>query len=187
MKKTLFLTGLLLFVFSLLSQAQSRRERIMGKKNHIMIDPLTLIAAPAINMSYERVITEEFGLGVHGLFGVGDTDDYGDWIDHVVQVSPFAKVFLAGSHGAGFFMEAFVPITSEKGYFGTYDTESGNYVETARRNTSVGLGVGLGGKWLLKRSLMLEVGGGLGRKLINKDQGQESLTGKWMIGLGYAF
>ena len=187
MKRTLLLTTLLLLVFSVTSQAQSRRERIMQKRNHIMIDPITLIAAPAINFSYERVITEDFGLGVHGLFGVGNTDDYEDWIDNIVQISPFARVFLAGSHGAGFFMEAFVPITSEKGYFDAYDSQHGNYTETTRRNTSAGLGVGLGGKWLLKKSLMLEVGGGIGRNLINKHRNQESLTGKWMIGLGYAF
>lgn len=187
MKRILLLTGLLLFVFSLASQAQSRRERVMQKKNHIMIDPITLVAAPAINFSYERVITEDFGLGVHGLFGVGNTDDYEDWIDHVVQVSPFARVFLAGSHGAGFFMEAFVPITSAKNHYEKYNNQGYYEWGYTDRHTTAGLGVGLGGKWLLKKSLMLEVGGGIGRRLINRNKNTDSLTGKWMIGLGYAF
>ncbi|RZF58423.1 hypothetical protein [Sphingobacterium corticibacterium] len=179
MKSTLLLFSLLAFVFVGHAQ-ESRRERAVARPNHIMLDPISLIAGPVLNFSYERAINEDVGLGLHSLLGLGAMDE-------MIQFSPFGRLYVGGSHGAGFFMEAFVPITNMEETFQKYSDAHANYTEVTERRTSAGLGVGLGGKWLFKRNLMLEVGGGIARKFINTTDNTESITGKWMIGFGYAF
>lgn len=179
MKRTLLLWGVMAFV--MIGHAQeSKRERAVASPNHIMLDPISLIAGPVLNFSYERAINEDVGLGLHSLLGLGAMDE-------MIQFSPFGRLYVGGSHGAGFFLEAFVPITNKEETFQKFSDIHANYIEATERRTSAGLGVGLGGKWLFKRNLMLEVGGGIARKLINTTENTESITGKWMIGLGYAF
>lgn len=179
MRKILLFWSLMAFVF--VSHAQeSRRERAAARPNHIMLDPISLIAGPVLNFSYERAINEDVGLGVHSLLGLGAMDE-------MIQFSPFGRLYVGGSHGAGFFMEAFVPIVNKEETFEKYSDAHANYIEVTEQRTSVGLGVGLGGKWLFKRNLMLEVGGGIARKFINTTDNMESITGKWMVGFGYAF
>lgn len=179
MKIVLLLLGLIAGVSAGYTQ-ETRRERAAANPNHIMIDPLFLIAGPILNFSYERAINEEVGVGLHSLLGLGAMDEF-------IQFSPFGRFYVAGSHGAGFFMEGFIPITSREDEYATYNA-AGDYLTTVtERQTAVGLGIGLGGKWILKRNLMLEVSGGIGRHLINGGERFESVTGKWMIGFGYAF
>src|SRR5690606_38895679 len=153
MKKTLLLLSLMAFVMASHAQ-ESRRERALAKRNHVTIDPISLLAGPILNISYERVVTEDIGVGVNGLFGLRETDQYNDWIDDVVQVSPYARLFLAGSHGAGFFMDAFIPITNTRNYFDDNNSIDGYHTGTGKRSTSVGVGIGIGGKWMLKRNLV---------------------------------
>ncbi|SFS60455.1 hypothetical protein [Sphingobacterium wenxiniae] len=179
MRKILLLVSLLALSWGSYGQ-ESRQERALARKNHLMIDPIVLIAGPILNVSYERALNEDLGVGLHSLLGLGAMDE-------MVQFSPFARFYLGGSHGAGFFMEGFVPVTNMEDDYQTYNPEGDYYTIVRDKKTSVGLGIGLGGKWLLKRNLMLEVSGGIGRKLINKGVHSESITGKWMIGFGYAF
>ena len=180
MKRILLLSSLLL-AFVVSSQAQeSRTERALARPNHVMIDPVFLIAGPIVNFSYERALNEDVGLGLHGLIGMETMDDQ-------LQFSPFARFYVAGSHGAGFFLEGFVPIVNREETISEYVELYESNIEATKKHTSVGLGVGVGGKWLLKRNIMLEVSGGLARKLIKSTENTETLTGKWMFGIGYAF
>lgn len=146
----------------------------------MLIDPIFLIAAPALNASYERILNADYGVGVHALLGLGAMDE-------IVQISPYARMYLGQRYASGFFLEAFFPITSSEEYEDSYNS-TGDYIGsgTTIRKTTVGFGVGMGGKWVLKKNIIFELGGGVGRRLFY-DGPNEPLVGKWMLGVGYKF
>jgi hypothetical protein len=150
------------------------------RKNDILIDPIYLIALPVLNLSYERLLNADVGIGAHGLFGL-------EGIGGFSQVSPYARMYFGERYASGFFLEAFVPITTSEETLSQYDYNTGNYIEnTGARYTTAGIGVGLGGKWILKKNILFELGGGIARRFAYQGDG-EPITGKWMLGVGYRF
>ncbi|HMR17872.1 MAG TPA: hypothetical protein PKA53_01115 [Sphingobacterium sp.] len=178
--KSLLLSTILLAVSISFVHAQSSTDSGQSvRKNDIMIDPIFFIAGPIINASYERILNEDFGIGVNTLFGLGTMDE-------IVQVSPYVRMYLGKHYASGFFIEGFAPVTSTDDWHETYDPTGQFLGSSESRETSVGLGVGLGGKWVLKRNILFELGGGVARRLFY-DGFAEPVTGKWMIGIGYRF
>lgn len=164
MRKIYFLS--IFFIYSLNSFAQDDAYK---RKNDILLDPISLIAGPVVNASYERIFSSDFGAGISFIGG--------DGID-MVQFSPFGRMYFGQKYANGFFLEGFIPITK---------TEDYNYESSVEKTvTTVGAGVGLGGKWVLKRNILLEVGGGIARRF-RASEAEEDITGKWMIGVGYRF
>lgn len=159
----------------------STRTVSYERKNDILIDPISLIVGPVFNASYERILNEDFGIGLHTLLGLGTMDE-------IVQISPYARIYLGKEYAEGFFLETFLPITSKDEYQ-ERDTFTGEPVEgsLATRKTSFGFGVGMGGKWILKKNIIFEIGGGIGRRLFYDNVADEVLVGKWMLGVGYKF
>jgi len=141
-------------------------------KHDLQIDPLFLVAGPFLNVSYERILTKDYGLGAHMLLGLGA-------LDTEMQISPYIRMYMGRHHANGFFLEAFMPITTSREYtLWSYRPEI--------HHTTVGLGVGLGGKWVVKKNILLEIGSGVGRRFFY-DGSNESITGKYMFGVGYRF
>lgn len=177
--KSTLSTLLLLALVTSLSFGQSEHAVDSIRKNDISIDPIFLIAVPLLNIAYERLVSADMGVGVNGVVGL-------DELNEGAQISPFVRMYFGQNYASGFFLEAFVPVTSfkEEVY---YDDGNGYYSNSRElRHTTVGLGVGLGGKWVLKRNLLFELGGGIARRFGHKGD-SEALTGKWMVGVGYRF
>lgn len=184
MRKILLLFFALHLVFAGYSQSSTITSESDSRKNDIFLDPFVLIVGPIFNASYERIITDDQGIGLNVLAGLGAMDEF-------FQASPYFRMYFGEKRAQGFFLEGFVPVTSSKEDVyegGAYD-ENGNWYyppSSLQRSTTVGLGFGLGGKWILKRSILVELSGGIGRRFFGSDL-DENITGKWMIGLGYRF
>lgn len=193
MKKTIsFLALTILGITGIYAQTETSTSE---RKNDVMISPIELIASPLLNISYERIFRENMGVGVNGMFYFGNNDRYDD--SAFSQVSPFYRMYFGKKYGAGFFVEGFVPITSTKDYYYNYvyndysEYISSPYYEPKRR-TTVGIGIGLGGKWVTRNNIVFEVSGGLARRFgSNYDNYDfydgDNLTGKGMLGIGYRF
>src|SRR5690606_20495023 len=153
MRKNLLLICLLCISGALFAQ-DSTRTVSYERKNDVLIDPIFLIAAPALNASYERILNADYGVGVHALLGLGAMDE-------IVQISPYARMYLGQRYASGFFLEAFFPITSSEEYEESFEKEN----TPSTRETTFGFGVGMGGKWVLKKNIIFEIGGGVGRRL----------------------
>ncbi|MCA5004335.1 hypothetical protein [Sphingobacterium bovistauri] len=168
MKRILFCV---LFLISFMgSNAQEVNSEISNfRKNDLLLDPITLIAGPIINVSYERLLSADHGIGISFIGGNG--------ID-VTQISPFARMYFGSKYASGFFIEGFIPFTKSNDY--NYETSQDIEVST------VGAGFGLGGKWFLKKNFLFELGGGVARRF-GANGAEENVTGKWMIGVGYRF
>lgn len=184
MKKVL--TLLVVCVGILQVSAQSETSATFdGRMNDIMLSPIELIAAPALNVSYERLLSETSGIGINGLFYLGNDDD----TYRFSQISPYYRMYFGKKYASGFFVEGFIPITMIKDdhYVYTGDYSAPTWQE--KSDTSVGIGIGFGGKWVARKNIVFEASAGIGRRFTSNDTEYDNgvITGKGMLGIGYRF
>lgn len=192
MKKKISMLALILLGTIGINAQTSNSDSGAERKNDIIISPIELIASPLLNISYERIFRENMGIGINGMFYFGKDNNHDE--TGFTQISPFYRMYFGKKYGAGFFVEGFVPITSTKDYYYNYvynEYGSFSYSEPNRR-TTVGIGIGLGGKWVTRNNIIFEVSGGLARRFgSNYDNYDfydgDNLTGKGMLGIGYRF
>jgi hypothetical protein len=157
-----------------------------------MVSPFDLLF-PALNVSYERLLDEDAGVGINLIaFLGGNSNEEGT--TSFTQFAPYFRYYAGKKYASGFFVEAFLPITSYKineySYTSSYSSNNNgfysysNYAYQEISKTSLGLGFGLGGKWITKRNILFEVSGGVARLFGDEDL---SVTGKGMLGIGYRF
>lgn len=191
MKKTISILALILLGVTGINAQSSESESTSERKNEIMLSPIELIAYPLLNISYERLINEKSGVGINGMFYFGTNDN----IDETgfTQVSPYYRMYFGKKYAAGFFVEGFVPITSTKDTYSRYSEGPyfNSYSEEVTR-TTVGIGIGFGGKWITRNNIIFEVSAGLARRFGDTKKeinyyDSNNLTGRGMLGIGYRF
>ena len=186
MKKLLLIASL---VVAVSFQAQETSETSAERQNDIMISPIELIAGPALNVSYERLLNRNSGIGINAIVLLEkETADSGV----TMQISPYYRMYFGKKYASGFFVEGFVPITmSNDTYYNySYDPQYGSVGSTYKeeKNTTVGIGVGFGGKWVVRNNIIFEASIGIARRFGMSDTYDDSvITGKGMLGIGYRF
>ncbi|MBW8361766.1 MAG: DUF3575 domain-containing protein [Kaistella sp.] len=180
--KTLLLSCFLILVSAHVS---AQETDVPTRQNDIIFDPITTIAGMG-SLSYERLLNQDSGVGIHGFFYLGNEDDYDNY--RFMQISPFYRMYFGKKYASGFFVEGFLPITTIKDSYYYYEpVNPNNYSETVDRETTVGLGVGAGGKWVTKRNIIFEASAGIARRFAANNDIFSSITAKWMLGIGYRF
>ena len=181
MKKLLLVSALVAFCLNVQGQ-----EMTAERQNDIMISPIEVIAGPALNISYERLLNENSGVGINVVYLL---DNAGDDSGLQSQISPYYRMYFGAKYASGFFVEGFVPITSSND--GTYDYSAGpGYYQsyfTPQKNTTVGIGVGFGGKWVARKNIIFEASIGIARRFGMDSTYDSAITGKGMLGIGYRF
>lgn len=181
--KKVFLS--LSIISTLFLSAQESENSNSTRQNDIMLSPIELIAGPALNISYERLLNKDSGIGINGVFLFSDNEDNSNLKS---QISPYYRMYFGKKYAAGFFVEAFVPITT------TYDTDNiiftnqngfYDYSYNKKNNTTIGAGIGFGGKWVARKNIIFEVSGGVARRF--GEGNYDKVTGKGMLGIGYRF
>ncbi|MDN3608148.1 DUF3575 domain-containing protein [Kaistella yonginensis] len=181
MKKLLLITSL---VFAMNAQAQ---ETTTERQNDIMISPIELIASPALNISYERLLNKDSGIGINVVVLLDNTNE-GDGLQS--QISPYYRMYFGKKYSAGFFVEGFIPITMSNDYVYTPYVGPGYYQSSYfyEKNTTIGAGIGFGGKWVARRNIVFEASIGIARRFgMSNDYDDTPITGKGMLGIGYRF
>lgn len=179
---------LYLLIATLTVFAKYSSQETVVRQNDIIIGPIELIAGPAANISYERLITNDMGIGINGIFTFGNSDD-GDGFQS--QISPYYRLYFGAKYASGFFVEAFVPITTSNDGYSTIDYVFNNnnlsqiYRDNYEKNTTIGAGIGFGGKWVARRNIVFEASLGIARRFGDGDH--DEVTGKGMLGIGYRF
>jgi len=182
MNKKLLIAAVSVVAFFNLN-AQTSEGNVSESKNEVMIDPIMLVAGPVINLDYERLLNENSGIGLNALIYLGnDKDDEG-----FSQFSPYYRMYFGKKYAAGFFVEGFVPITTSSYTEYNYNSNGYYYVESShdKNITTIGIGVGFGGKWITKNNILFELSGGIARRFGNDNA--SDLTLKGMLGIGYRF
>lgn len=175
MKKLLVLLCLSVFTFGY-SQDENK---IDFKKNEIKGNALFLVLG-AVEVTYERLLNQDSGLGV-SLFFVNEED-----FDTNFSITPYYRAYFGRKPAAGFFVEGFSMINTGK-YYGNsdYNPNTGNYTYEDKKFTDFALGFGLGSKWIHRKGFVFEINAGIGRNLIS-DYSPE-VVGRGGITLGYRF
>lgn len=191
MKKNICILALTILGITRTYAQTEKSDSASERRNDVLISPIELIASPLLNISYERLIAENMGIGVNGMFYFKDKKEYYD--SGFSQISPFYRMYFGKKFASGFFVEGFVPITSTKEYYTVYysDETSYSFKNEEEKRTTVGIGIGLGGKWVTRNNIVFEVSGGIAKRF-GSDKNtyyydNDNLTAKGMLGIGYRF
>ncbi len=181
---------LLLFCFTatLLSFSQEKKE-FDFKKNELKIDGIYLVAVGALNISYERILTDESGVGATLILSNGKD------LNTTFSLTPYYRFYFGKKPAAGFFFEGFTSVSSftASKYQGSfYDSNTGiytNYPDIEKKFTDLAVGFGLGAKWITKKGVVFEINSGIGRNLLQDYEGFSGakIVGRGGISIGYRF
>jgi hypothetical protein len=172
----------LLCVFCSCIAFSQEKEVPTFKKNEIKGNALFLVLG-AVEITYERLITEDSGVGATVFFVAEDE------FDSNFIFTPYYRAYFGKKPAAGFFVEGFAMLNSyiDHGYT-TYNYENGatvtNYVSD-EQGFDFALGFGLGSKWVHKRGFVFEINAGIGRNLLSANSPEVVPRGG--ITLGYRF
>ncbi|KQC01156.1 hypothetical protein AQF98_10865 [Pedobacter sp. Hv1] len=146
---------------SLSKSIQKRSEAIgHGGNNEIKINLLmTVIGIPEI--TYERLIGDNMGLGISGSVALEDN------VDYRFAVTPHYRLYFGTKKANGFFIEGNMALigTRENIYFVSESSyySGGFYGRSGKTHTNFGLGAAAGAKFLTRNGFLGEAYLGVGR------------------------
>ena len=155
------------------------KEPIDFKRNELKGNALFLVLG-AVELTYERLITDDSGLGV-SLFFISE-----DEFESSFSLTPYYRAYFGKKPAAGFFVEGFSMINTGISNTSYRSDNNGNLIIIDRdRFTDFALGFGLGSKWVHKRGFTFEINAGIGRNLFSDESPEVVPRGG--ITLGYRF
>ena len=155
------------------------KETVDFKRNELKGNALLLVIG-AGEFTYERLLSEESGVGVSLFF------NYDDQFYTKFSLTPFYRFYFSKKPAAGFFVEGFGMLNSYDSY--VYNNNSYDpYNSNIENRTDFALGFGLGSKWITKKGFLFEINAGVGRNLFNSNDTDNEIVGRGGITLGYRF
>jgi len=144
-------------------------------KQELRLNMLDLLLGPAIHVFYERVVDASNSYGVSTFLDLSDNNSsYQNF-----SVNPFYRFYFLNrkDFGAqGIFVEVFSSLAS---------VEVDNY-DSGNNEFQVSLGMSLGRKWINKSGFTFETFLGMGRYLLDSEEGNEA-HGRIGIAVGKRF
>lgn len=185
MKK--YLTFIFLGIsFIAISQDLPEQEDIdLDKKSHeIRIDAIEGLIVPAIDLSYEYLISKYSGAGISVFFNLSsEVESYQNF-----AITPYYRQYFFNKKdfGArGFFGEGILQYASGKD-FDYINFQDDTFEEVEETWTAFGIGFAIGQKWVSNNGFVLEISVGGGRNLGNTDIAPEGFF-RGGIAVGYRF
>lgn len=152
-------------------------------KNEIKLDVIDLLFQPALSLSYERISDSYSSFGGDIFINFNNNNSSVSWSDRFT-ISPFYRFYFLNKKdfgGAGFFVELFSKFSfadhTVEYVYGLYDDSiMSPYIELVDESYfDIGLGVGLGRKWINKKGITFEIMFGIGRYLLGETGGAEDM------------
>jgi hypothetical protein len=156
------------------------KELPLLEKNELKANVFLFVLSP-IEITYERILTEDSGLGVSTYFiKKGDADIN-------FSLTPYYRAYFGKKRAAGFFVEGFGMLNSgNTGGYSEYNYNNNSYYDVKGTDfTDFALGFSLGAKWVHKKKFIFEISGGIGRNLLNNNSPE--VVGRGGISLGYRY
>ncbi len=151
-------------------------------KHEFRIDALEGLVVPALDISYEYIISQYSGVGATlWLSFDSDIDDYQDF-----AFTPYYRQYFFNKkdYGArGFYAEGLLQFARGEEDVFVIDGSSNNTTEDWSK---FGIGFALGQKWVSKNGFSLDLNIGGGRYFGSSDVGPEAFI-RGGIGVGYRF
>jgi len=185
----ILLIAALLFSFTGIAQEDEEPVNltaINSKKHEIRLDALEGLAVPALDISYEYVLSKYSGLGA----SINITLDSDDGIDQNFTFTPYFRQYFFNKkdYGArGFFAEGLLQYgTGEESSFLDIADINGNPVTTNEDWSQFGIGFAIGQKWVSRNGFVLEISAGAGRYLGGDDFAPDAFF-RGGVSVGYRF
>ena len=166
----LFLTPL--FVLNAFGQEADNTENSFSAsedlpKTELRINALALLVGPALDVSYEHVLSNSSGLGGSLLLNFGG-DNYGN---QKFALTPFYRFYFFNQkdYGArGLFVEGFSSFALVEPYADWVELQDGSYIEKDPGNEfQWSIGFAAGRKWINQKGFSFEIFLGVGRYLLS--------------------
>ena len=136
-------------------------------QTELRINALSLLVGPALDISYEHVLSNSSGLGGSLLLNFSG-DNYGS---QKVALSPFYRFYFFDQkdYGSrGLFVEGFSSFALVEPYTEWVELRDGSYVEQDQSNKfQWSIGFSAGRKWINERGFSFEIFLGVGRYLLS--------------------
>ena len=179
--------GITLFTTVLFSQNQAENKDLTNTENQskqnfneLKLNWLFLIFG-SLEIAYERTLSDESAIGISGYYAIDK-----DFNALNYYISPYYRFYFGKKYAQGLFVEGFAMLNSYDNETFLYDDGFFDEILTEEK-TDFALGVGLGGKWVMKKGFISEVGVGVGRNYFNSNDTRFRLVGKAVVALGYRF
>ncbi|MCY2687026.1 hypothetical protein [Salinimicrobium sp. TH3] len=183
---------------TIVQEEQLQQEMIFRRdttKSEVHLNILNLLVFGALDVGYERVINDHTSAGVE-IFSKVFNKNEGEDVDlSKVYAKDFSitgrfKYFLQEENTAwGYYAEAFGMFSNgdNEVKMEFKDSETGELEEreVLIEYTDIGLGVGVGGKWVAKQGFLIDVSFGIGRNLFDKNSPDIILLPS--VNVGYRF
>lgn len=175
MKRPIILTALLLvpvlffmgFGQGIETPSNSPETIIDVSETELRINALALLVGPALDISYEHVLSSSSGLGGSLLLNFGG-DNIGS---QKFALTPFYRFYFFDQkdYGArGLFVEGFSSLAIVEPYSEWVELRDGSYVEQENDNEfQWSIGFAAGRKWINQKGFSFEIFLGLGRYLLS--------------------
>jgi len=195
--KNTFITFIILCSFQLsIAQDQSNLPPRDVNKNEISISPINLIVFGALDIGYERVLTNNTTLGFDLFYRFSDNIDSEDdgidrdgIFDKEIAFTTRFKYFFGSRVARGFYVESFGMLSSGENevYIEVLDSQ-GNFIDginVDKEFTDFALGFAVGGKFVARNGFFLDISIGIGRNLFTRDS--PDIIVRPSLYLGYRF
>ncbi|AXT55029.1 hypothetical protein D1815_04385 [Aquimarina sp. AD1] len=170
----------IIFTLHLTAQEQSNSAPRDINKNEFSLNPLSIIAFGALDIGYERVLTDNTTLGFDFFYRFSDEIDQDDDIidrdgiyDKEIALTVNYKYFFGSRIARGFYIEGFGMLSNgEHEEYVQFTDPSGDFIRGSYVDmefTDFAIGFGVGGKFVTKKGFFLDIGIGIGRNLFNNN------------------
>ena len=185
-----FFTCLLLLVASVSYSQNTEIEESPDPRDtaeqELSINAFNLVVFGIVDLSYERIISENSTWAVEGFYHPGKDDYFNDAYYKKLSLTGKYKHFFSSNYARGFYVHGFGMLSNgdyETDYY--YDDISQDYVYETNDYTDFAIGFGLGGKFVSKGGFLLDLSAGVGRNLFSTESPE--IVGQFMVNLGYRF
>lgn len=155
--------------------------------NELSIGAFNLVAFGALDVAYERIITQNTSWAVEAfiLALTRESELANDAYNKNFSLTGKYKHFFGDTRAAGFYVNGLAMISGgEYREDGTYSGD--RYIEGEEGNyTDLALGFGVGGKFVSKQGFFIDLGTGIGRNLLNNNS--PTIVGQFTVNLGFRF
>jgi len=158
-------------------------------KNELSIGTLNLVAFGALDVAYERILTQNSSWAVEAFVLALDreNEDIGEAFNKDFSLTGKYKYFFGDRTAWGFYVNGLAMISSGKYEVVKESFVNGNYYYTSEEKdySDFALGFGLGGKFVSKQGFFLDLSTGIGRNLFSNDS--PVVVEQFNVNLGFRF
>lgn len=157
-----------------IARGQEKEVSFLTKKNEVKLNLPVTIFGSFPEVSYERIISEDFTVGASVGFSLKEESSYAE-IDFMAI--PYARWFFGGNseamqkYAAGFFIEASAAIISGQNNVYYAEVPGGSKMQKYGDDyTGIGLGVAIGWKYVTRNSWVGEILLGVGKNFSDSNE-----------------